>query len=188
MTRKLSITQRRKRLTLAECIKGYTRAFRYAFTVLPFRPMNNLQRFQASLVILFSTALLYTPLPAIAQNLGNGAGQLNNSQCQQQFWFMGQMNTLILRVFSGLGNTSDLLCRILNVFIILSVFAVIGMVLWGAGQHTHGGVPLQKAFSGFTGYLLAIFIVWGIIGLTLLGSAIGNTAANPGIGGNTVPN
>lgn len=150
--------------------------------------LTNLQRFQALLTVSLFGGILLLPHGALAQipsgPLTSGAGQGPGSggQCGSSFWFLSNLYSFIASAFAGLGGASDSVCQVINIVVVVSVFAMAGMILWGFGDHQMNQTPLKKAFSPFAGWLIGLVCVYLVITVAFFGSTIaGNGGRAPGI-------
>lgn len=152
--------------------------------------LTNRQRFEALLTMGFFFGLLLLPHSALAQlpgaPLSNGAGQGSvpgsGGQCGQSFWFLSNLYSYIARAFAGLGGASDSVCQIINIVVVVSVFAMAGMILWGFGDNQMNSTPLKKAFQPFVGWLVGLFCVYFVIFVAFFGSNVGsNVGRAPGV-------
>lgn len=146
--------------------------------------LTNVQRCQALFTISFLGTALYFPEMVLAQALGTGAGQQNNAQCSTGIWFLRDLNTYIASTLSGLGGADEVVCQIVNIIMLLSLVAVVGMIGWATSDHMGHGTPLKKAFEPFTGWLLGIMVIWAVIGIFFFGTTVGNAGSNavqPGV-------
>lgn len=173
------------KMTNAAKVSQVESALLYIFSSLEFafKPrLDNLQRFCITALVSFYLAFMYTPLSAVAQNnsnpLGAGAGQTTNNQCSRGFWFMQDINSFITSTFGGLGGADEFFCQIMNIVIFVSVFGTIFVVLWGVADHMGNSTPVSKAFKPLVGWIVAIMVVWMIIGVTFVGIGIGNNGGN----------
>lgn len=141
--------------------------------------LTNIQRCQALFTMTVMSCSLFFPQMAFAQ-LNQGAGQ-NNNQCNDTIWFFRNLFSLIASTFGGLGGSDSVVCRSLNMTMILSLVIVIAMIGWGTVDHHGHGTPLKKAFEPFMGWLLGIFVIWAVIGVFSFGVGVGGNAAGPGI-------
>lgn len=151
--------------------------------------LSNLQRFQALLTVGLFGGILLLPHGVLAQVPGagpltSGAGQAPGSagQCGTNFWFLSNLYSFIASAFNGLGGASDSVCQVINIVVVVSVFAMAGMILWGAGDHQMNQTPLKKAFQPFAGWMIGLVCVYLVIAVAFFGSTL-TGGANRAAGG-----
>lgn len=150
--------------------------------------LTNLQRFQALLTVGLFGGILLLPHGVLAQvpagPLTSGAGQAPGSagQCGTIFWFMSNLYSFIASAFAGLGGASDSVCQVINIVVGVSIFAMVGMILWGLGDHQMNQTPLKKAFQPFAGWMIGLVCVYLVITVAFFGSTIAGAGGRaPGI-------
>lgn len=151
--------------------------------------LTNLQRFQALSIFSFFWGAILMPHSVLAQIPGgpltNGAGQNTGgtgAQCGQNFWFMSNLYSFIATAFAGLGGAAESVCQVINIVVIGGIILMVGMILWGLGDHHMNETPLKKAFSPFMGWLIGLVCIYLVIFVAFFSSAVGgNVGRAPGV-------